>query len=326
MNCFGRGIVRWGLISGLALGGLVLVFGREPVLAGISAIRAKAQNTVDMLVDNPTALRRQLSEMADQYPDRIAQVRGELAQVASQIDQFERDCEVSKRVIALATNDLTRLKDLITRAETEIGAANADGVRAVRASQVQVRFDGNRFNLDEAYSEAHRINEVRLGYADRLAANEQHLALLNEQKSRLTEIVTKLESEYATFQTQLWQLDRQIDAIERNDRLITMTKEMQETLDGYSKFERVGNLNQLEAKLNELRMVQQAQLEQLQNRSRTTNYEDRARFEMKSMDIDDPFDSLDEDGSQQLEPTGAEPAKTPKVDPSLALRLPIVIE
>ena len=318
MNFVTRGIVRWGLISGLALGGLVLIFGHQPVIAGISAMRAKAQSTVDMLVDDPTALRRQLSEMADQYPDRIAEVRGELAQVASQIDQFERDCEVSKRVIALAGEDLAQLKDLITRAETELSAASLDSGRAVAVSHVMVRFEGSRFDLDEAYQEAHRINEVRLGYADRLATNEHHLALLTEQKSRLTEIAGKLESEFATFQTQLWQLDRQIDAIERNERLITMTEDMQETLDGYSKFERVGNLKQLEAKLNELRMVQQAQLEQLQNKSRTDDYEDRARNELQEIELDNPFEAV--------EPVGTEPAKAPKVDPSLALRMPIIIE
>lgn len=319
MNFVTRGVVRWGLISGLALGGLVLVFGHQPVIAGLSAVRAKAQGVADSLVDNPTALRRQLSEMADQYPDRIAEVRGELAQVNSQIDQFHRDCEVSRRVISLASEDLTQLKDLITRAETEIGAASGGGgVRAVAVSNVIVRFEGTRFDLDEAYQEAHRINEVRLGYSDRLATNEHHLQLLTEQKTRLIEIQNKLESEYATFQTQLWQLDRQIDAIERNERLITMTEEMQNTLEDYSKFERVGNLKQLESKLAELRMVQQAQLEQLQKRSRTDNYEDRARSEVHEIEIEDPF--------QELEPVGTQPGKTPKIDPSLAFRMPIIIE
>jgi len=319
MNFLTRGIVRWGLVGGLALGGAVLVFGTQPVLSCMSAVRAKAQGAVDSLVDNPTALRRQLAQMADQYPDRIAEVRGELAQVNSQIDQFQRDCEVSRRVISLASDDLTQLKELITRAETEVNAAT-DGVRAVSMSNVIVRFEGTRFDMDEAYQEAHRINEVRLGYADRLATNEHHLQLLTEQKARLTEIQNKLESEFATFQTQLWQLDRQIDAIERNDRLITMTKDMQQTLDGYSKFERVGNLKQLESKLAELRMVQQAQLEQLQKRSKTDNYEDRARSEIMDieLDINDPF--------QELEPVGTQPNKLPKADPSLALRMPIIIE
>jgi phage shock protein A len=317
MNFISRGIVRWGLISGLALGGLVLVFGTQPVLSCVSAVRAKAQGAVDSLVDNPTALRRQLTSMADQYPDRIAKVRGELAQVSSQIEQFQRDCEVSKRVISLATDDLAQMKDLLTRAESESGVqVSASGVPTAK---VIVRFEGTRFDMDEAYQEARRINEVRLGYADRLATNEHHLSLLNEQKTRLADILGKLEGEYSTFQTQLWQLDRQIDAIERNERLITMTREMQQTLDGYSKFERVGNLKQLESKLAELRMVQQAQLEQLHNSSRTDNYEDRARSEIDGFDFEDPFESLEH-------PVGTTPAQTVKPDPSLALRLPIVIE
>lgn len=317
MNFVSRGIIRWGLISGLALGGLVLVFGHKPVAAGLAAMRDKAQTTIDGWVDEPTALRRQLAEMADQYPDRIAKVRGELAQVNSQIDQFERDSEVSRRVISLATDDLSQLKELLTRAESELGVQSGSG--AVAVSQVVVRFEGTRFDMDEAYQEARRINEVRLGYADRLATNENNLQVLSQQKTRLVEILSKLETEFSTFQTQLWQLDRQIDAIERNERLIDMTKEMQATLDGYNKFERVGNLKQLEAKLSELRMVQQAQLEQLQNGTRTDNYEDRARSEIDGIELDDPFDSLEL-------PVGTTPAKTAKPDPSLALRMPIVIE
>src|SRR5262249_52238347 len=161
-------------------------------------------------IDDPVAMRRQLQSLADQYPGRIAEVRGELAKVQQQMTQFERDTQVAQRVVAMTTSDLGELKTLVARAETE---------KAAKARPVAIRFARARFDLDEAYLEAGRINTVRLSYQDRLASNNQQLAVLTEQKSRLTEILTKLEGEFNTFQAQSWQLDRQIDAIERNNRL-----------------------------------------------------------------------------------------------------------
>src|SRR5262249_5356248 len=75
-------------------------------------------------------------------------------------------------------------------------------------------------------------------------------------------------------------LDRQIDSIERNERLIDMTKEQQAMLAEYDKFGEVGNLGQLEAKLAELRTVQEAQLEALSKAGIPSDYEQRAKSEI----------------------------------------------
>jgi chromosome segregation ATPase len=247
MTCT-RFVLRWGLISALALGGATLLIGPERVAAGLSCVRAKAQSVVDLAVDNPAALRRQLEQLAQEYPDRIAVVQGEIAEVDHQIAQYEHDSEIAGRVVAMTTDDLSDLKTLITRAE------EVDG----QGRTVAVRFEGVRFNLDQAYGEARRINNVRVTYQDRAACNHQQLDLLNQQKTRLVEILTTLEDEYATFETQMWQLDRQIDAIERNERMIEMTEQLQATLATYEKWGKVSNLKQLEAKLAELRTIQEA--------------------------------------------------------------------
>jgi hypothetical protein len=75
-------------------------------------------------------------------------------------------------------------------------------------------------------------------------------------------------------------LDRQIDSIERNDRLIEMTKDQQAMLAQYDKFGEVGNLGQLESKLAELRTVQEAQLEALSRAGVPNDYEQRAKAAM----------------------------------------------
>ena len=91
MSCIPRFVLRWGLISALALGGATLLIGPERVAAGLACVRTKAQSVVDRAVDNPLALRRQLQDLADEYPDRIATVQGEIAEVDHQLAQFDRD-------------------------------------------------------------------------------------------------------------------------------------------------------------------------------------------------------------------------------------------
>jgi chromosome segregation ATPase len=243
-----------GLISGLALGGLTLLIGPHKVAAGLHQIRVKAQTIIDQVSDEPAALRRQLQVMADEYPERIAEVRGELAAVNHEIAVFDRDTDVSARVVAMTTDDLVDLKTLVTKARNVSNSTR---------QAIYVRFKGIRFDVDQAYSEGNRINDVRVSYQDRLASNQQQLSFLNEQKGRLVEILDRLESENSEFQTKMWQLDSQIDAIERNERLIDMTKELQATLDSYDKWGKIGNLKMLTSKLEEMKTIQTAQLESI---------------------------------------------------------------
>ncbi|MHC4303616.1 MAG: hypothetical protein ACYS15_02425 [Planctomycetota bacterium] len=308
MSCIPRFVLRWGLISALALGGATLLIGPERVAAGLACVRAKAQSVVDRAVDNPVALRRQLQDLADEYPDRIAKVQGEIAEVDHQLGQFERDSEIAARVVAMTTDDLSELKTLITRAE------------GVEGRSVYVRFDGIRFGIDQAYGEARRINNVRVTYDDRLSCNQQQLQLLSQQKARLVEILARLEEEYTTFETQMWQLDRQIDAIERNERLIEMTEQLQATLSTYDQWGKVGNLKQLEAKLAELATIQEAQLATLEQKGIRYDYEKRAKNEIdfESAPQEGPFEDLMEDTDTQ--------AETDEVEDSFAWVGPVIVQ
>jgi hypothetical protein len=274
-----------GLISGLALGGLTLLIGPHKVAAGLHQIRVKAQTVIDQVTDEPAALRHQLQVLANEYPDRIAKVRGELAEVNHELAEFDRDAEVSARVVAMTTDDLVELKTLVVKARN---VSNPNTYRAVF-----VRFKGIRFDIDQAHSEGNRINSVRISYQDRLASDQQQTSLLSEQKGRLVEILDRLESEYTTFQDQMWQLDRQIDAIERNERLIEMTKELQATLSDYDSWGKIGNLKQLTGKLAQLRTVQSAQLEALRNSGIRWDYAKKAaqQLDANSITIDSDFTS-----------------------------------
>ncbi|HMN96203.1 MAG TPA: hypothetical protein PKC43_07810 [Phycisphaerales bacterium] len=289
-----RPLLRWGLVGVIALGGATLLVGPDVMSAGVHHVRSKASSLVGSFVDDPAALRRQLVALGAEYPDRIAAVRGELASVQRQIEQLEHDTEVARRVVVNAGADLADLRDLIAEAES---TATAKGV------PVAIRTRGVRLDLDAAHAEARRVGDIRLAYEDRAAANEHQLRILGEQRHRLEEILGRLQSEYGEFELKLAQIDRQIDAIERNERLIDMTRQQKAALAQYEKFGRLGNLSQLEAKLAELSAVQEAQFEALSRAGIDRDYERTARRELDRGSRSDRLDAL--------------PASTPATTPAL---------
>jgi chromosome segregation ATPase len=296
MSSLSRGLLRWGIIGGLALGGLTILIGPDRVGAAFDQLRMKARQAADDFVDDPIALRRQLQSLAEQYPTRIGQVRGELAEVERQMSQLAHDSEVAKRVVTMASDDLNRLRVAVSEGEPVSGQ-----LIALRESQFA---SGKKSAIDVAKEEARRINNVRMSYQDRYASNKQQLEFLGQQKERLSKILQRLETEYSDFETKMAVLDRQIDSIERNERLIDMSKEQQAMLAEYDKFGEVGNLGQLESKLAELRTVQEAQLEALAKAGVPSDYEQRAKADI----ADERWNSEDPLGLEPTAPASGSPS------------------
>lgn len=306
-----RGLLRWGIIGGLALGGITILVGPSRVGAAFDQIRSKAQQAADQFVDDPVALRRQLQSLAEQYPTRIGQVRGEIAEIDRQLRQLEHDSEVAKRVVAMATDDLNRLRVAVATAE-------ASSHRLVGLNDSKPKA-----TVDTAKEEARRINNVRLSYQDRFASGKQQLEFLNQQRERLSKILERLEVEYSEFESKMAMLDRQIDSIERNERLIDMTKEQQALLADYDKLGDVGNLGQLEAKLAELRTVQEAQLEVLSKAGIPSDYEQRAKADLADEEWtrQDPF-GHDAPAFESNDLTDEKPSTTPGLTSRKSAALP----
>ena len=279
MGATSRFIVRWGIIGGLAVGGITLLVGPQRVMACIDQLRQEANSVVENLVDDPIALRRQLDDLASQYPKRIAEVRGEIARLNQQLEQFVRDERIAVRVIELTADDLSVLSDLVENAETTTVQNNAK----------PIWFNGVRYDLDGAYTEGRRIQTVKGNYEDRLSSDHRQMELMKEQKVRLVSILEKIEHEHETYRTQLWQLDREIDAIERNDHIIVMVEQQQETLSGFDRFGSAGNLDQVRARLAEIRTVQESIILALTETGAGSDYETRARFDASENLFESPF-------------------------------------
>jgi hypothetical protein len=280
MGATTRFIVRWGLIGGLALGGITLLVGPQRVAACFDQLRQEATTIVDGIVDDPVALRRQLDDLARKYPQRIAQITGEVSKIDQQLLQFERDESIACNVVKLTTQDLESLKELVRVAQQD---ENLGG------TPVSFWFEGVRFDLESAYTKARRIRTVRANYEDRLAADRRQMELMHEQRDRLAIILEKIRHEHEQYRSQLWQLDREIDAIERNEHIIAMVEHQQQTLSNFDLFGSGNNLDQVRSKLAEIRTVQESTILALTETAGGSEYETRARFAMSENSYKNPF-------------------------------------
>lgn len=264
-------VVRIGVITALVGGVAVVAAGPDSVKAFLKQTRHNVRHAIDSHVSDPVALRSQLRDLEAQYPKRIAAVRGDLAELGEQIAQLNRELEVSRRVVALADQDLGTMQGVLARAEE---ARQADGFRVVK-----VRFDNAALSLDEAYAKANRVSQLRSAYATKTADIERDLGYMSQQRDRLSKLLEKLEKERAEFQSQLWNLDRQVDTIARNDRLIELLQDRQKTIEEQSRYQAV-SLDQVTARFAEIRAKQEAKLELFGQNSDMEDYEDAARYQL----------------------------------------------
>lgn len=313
--------VRVAVIGGLATGVAVLVAGPERVMALAGQARHSLNSVIDSQIDDPVALRSQLKSLEAEYPKRIATVRADLAELNSELSQVQRDLQVAEKVVAMARSDFEELEPLLTEAES----VRTDQPGAV----IKVRFDGSTMSLDKAYARGTQINTTINAYTTRAYDAQRNVAFLNEQQERLEDLLGELETERAQFQAQLWQLDNEIAAIERNERMIDMVEARQRTLEKYD-FKAV-SLDQVKSKMAKIRAEQEARLSDLATQSKVKNYEDEAKQRLQQEELERTiFERSIEDAAD------FEPGKVLEVGPEgtvtetdefdrLALSNPIVI-
>jgi predicted RNase H-like nuclease (RuvC/YqgF family) len=158
--------------------------------------------------------------------------------------------------------------------------AKAEEARTAATGQVvKVRFDASEraCNMDEAYGKANRVSQLRTAYAGRATDIERDLGYLGQQKDRLTALLTQLETERTQFQTQLFSLDRQVDAISRNDRMIDILQKRSESIDQQSRY-RAASLDQITGHLADIRAKQEAKLDMFGQSTDVRSYENAAKY------------------------------------------------
>ena len=101
----------------------------------------------------------------------------------------------------------------------------------------------------------------------------------------MEELLVQLETEHTRFQAQLWQLERQVDAIARNERLIELLEDRNKTIEECSRFDAI-SVDHVTERLAEIRSRQEAELELLSSTQETTDYEEQARQALQRAEVE----------------------------------------
>ena len=281
-----KGIFRTALIGGLVLGGATLIVGPQRMAAGISQVQHTAIAWFDSNLDDPVVIREQLRRLEQDYPVRIREVQRSVSEVESHIRGLQQDNDVSNRVIGLAREDLSTLAGLVERARTVQNAS----YRGPDASPVLVQFDGRNLTVDQAYERGEHLKKTAIAHHDRIAANQRDLALLESQRERLVKQLGELKDEYANFQNEVWQIERQLAAKERNEQLIDWMQEREELFAESSedRFD-VSSLKQIKNRLDQEINETTAVLESMASREAGEDLVERAEQEIALEQYADTF-------------------------------------
>lgn len=285
--CFGKCLVRAAVITALAGGAAVVIAGPHRVRAVLHQARQHVNQVIDQRVDDPIALREQIRSLKAEYPQRIAAVQNDLTELEAEIEKLEWNQAVATRTAALLDQDLAQINGLIGQAETAVASARDNGQFRVVRLQLD---DHQTVDIDTAYSRASNLQRMRDSYVSRATEVNRGLELLGQQHERLENLHAQLVQEQADFETQLFQLDTQIDAIARNDRLIEMLETRQARIDDASRYE-AHSLDQLTGRVEQILTQQNSRLNQIVGSVDEQRYEQRAIYELERGDDAAPADA-----------------------------------
>jgi len=260
------------VLTGAALGGALLIAGPQRTHAVIDQVHTNLLDQIDTNIDDPAKLRSQLRDLESEYPKRIGQVRTDLAELRQQIRQLSREQTICDRVVEMAQADLQSLEPVLNQATAQRAASGSGAVRVVA-------WEDKVYSYDRASKQLHQVRNTILNYTNRGADAKHDLTYLEQQEQRLDELLVTLENERAQFASQMIQLDRQVDAIARNERLIDLLEERNKTIEECSSYEAI-SLDGVTERLSMVRARQQAELEMLSSSQQQMDYEDMARMEV----------------------------------------------
>lgn len=275
MGCMMKHVIRVGVVGALIAGAGLVIAGPHRVGAVVNQARQNINAQIDKGITDPVALRSQLRSLEAQYPKRIAEVSSDLSELREQIAQLKREQQVNERVVTLADNDLDKLNSALAQAED----AAMMQVSMGEPREIVICFKSDRLSVECAYSRVGEISNTRNAYSARAEDIERDLGYLSQQEDRLVSLLNKLDTERQTFQAQLWDLDRKVDAVARNDRMIDLMEKRQRTIDEQSRY-RVSSLDQLTSHLSDIKAKQEAKLAALGTEQNRVSYEDMAKVEI----------------------------------------------
>ena len=268
-----------GVLGAVALGGMTLVKGRAQTAMMLEQAQSHVRTHFEQMqldTDDPRVLRSQLMQLGEEYPERIGQVRADLEELQREMRETEKARMLSERVAELTGDAVSELEPIVAQA----GAVELTSNNAF-ANSAMIQFEGRVYTIDSARNRLVALRNSRDSHTNAAVDAQKSGEYLSQQYDRLMDIYLRLERERGEFETQLSLLDRQVDAIARNERLIDLMEKRQATFDRYSEYQPV-SLEQITQRLNDKLASQEAELSWLADTKVQVDYEDLAREQLQA--------------------------------------------
>lgn len=256
-----------GLVIFVLAGSSLILAGSDRSEAILHDVRDKIGQAIDANLDDPAALRRELTQLGREYPARISKVRKDLAGLRCDINQLERDHGISSRVVELADEDLAQLHP------------NLDGPGTANAHLAAFGTADRAYPARGVARRVLQIQQTRAAHLSRARDANQQLSLLRQQEAQFVDVLHKLEGDQAKLRTQLDQLNLQVDSIQRNERLIQLLDRRKRTLEECRTYD-LQTLDQMTGKLTQILTEQSVELEMLTVLEHGQDYEEEARHQL----------------------------------------------
>ena len=128
---FCRSLIRTFVVGGLGLGvaggALAMVAGPDRTATLVGHVQERFQDHIDAHIDDPTALRSQLRKLEAEYPERISELTGDLAELDQQISQLQREKAIAEKVVELASADLVDVEEHLARGSVALASTRGEG-------------------------------------------------------------------------------------------------------------------------------------------------------------------------------------------------------
>ncbi len=259
-------LFRWSLIGGLLVSGLVVLLGATRVKTAFWSVRDHLRANVDELVDTRVALEHEIRLLEEEYPRRIAELRCQGKAIDRDLARCRRDAEICEEVTAICGEDLKGLREAL---------------EAAKPRSRGIVFRGERLTRAEALARADRIAQTLAVYRDRLAELREESKMLETERTRLAVLLADLQKEREAFRAEAGSLHREIDSLERKERLVEI-EELRRRLRRDLLADRGESLAAVKAKIEERRIRLEEKLRTLSREESPGGYEARARVRLAS--------------------------------------------
>jgi len=201
--------LKYSVILVLVLAAAAATFGPWRIREALRYVKHAAVENVDGMIPDEVKLRNDIETLREEYPKRIAELDSMVAGLTRQLGELEQDRGLCREVLDLCHEDLGQLRPGV-EAESA-GTPAHDG---------RIQFRGASFSYGEALERSRRILEIKDMYDARLKASTESVALLQSERERLSADLLQVRKEYDQFIAQYRGLEREIDLLKHNERLI----------------------------------------------------------------------------------------------------------